>query len=379
VGSPFAVRFGATRFKRAESRFSQAFIGAIVDGSVLYKCCSSGGGDDCDGGGTLLESGNDAGDIEMLVALLGEIAAAVKLPDMYFNFNTGDQPFTDKPHWTPIPQLQWVRSQNHWTIPLPNPFHLRAHIDGRLGNNAVHSHHVDWSKKIPKIFWRGSLSFPDIFQLANLDVVPRMRLQKLAKQNPSLFDVAIVNVDQEVTKALSKDELKSIHRRLIKGPHINDMRAVLPKYKYLINVAAVLSSWRLVELLASGSVLLLPEDSDNELIYDWLTPWEHFVPFNSELSDLVPKVQWLESHPEEAKAIAARGFQHFIERVRQQDTHCYLLQTLLTLNRTLEPQKLPPLKDLKQAGWKKVKPTRLSQLAPKYVPLTQLIDTPMQM
>jgi len=125
-------------------------------------------------------------------------------------------------------------------------------------------------------------------------------------------------------------------------------------------------------------VLLLQDDSDHELIYEWLTPWVHFVPFNSELSDLVPKVQWLESHPQEAEAIAARGFQHFRERVRQQDTHCYLLQTFLTLNRTLEPTRLPPAKDFSIAGWKKVQPAKLSQLSHNYVPLKQLIDAAMK-
>jgi len=239
--------------KRAEFRYSLAFIGAIVDGFVLYKCCSSQHEekDECDGGGTHLQNGKEVRDNEMLLFLLGEIAAAVKLPNMYFVFNTGDQPFTDKPHWTPIPQLQWVRSQGHWTIPLPNPFHLRAHIDGRLGNNAMHSHHVTWSKKIPKVFWRGSLSFPDTFQVGNIDVVPRMRLQKLAQQHPSLFNIAIVNMDFELEK-FSKDELESLYQRLITGPHIDNMCTTLPKYKYLINVPAVCPHGGLLSFLLQG-------------------------------------------------------------------------------------------------------------------------------
>ena len=56
----------------------------------------------------------------------------------------------------------------------------------------------------------------------------------------------------------------------------------------MINVSAVLSSWRLIELLASGALLLLQEDADREVLKDWLVPWEHFIPVNYELSDLVP-------------------------------------------------------------------------------------------
>lgn len=105
----------------------------------------------------------------------------------------------------------------------------------------------------------------------------------------------------------------------------------MPKYRYLINVAAVLSSWRLVDMLPTKSVLLLQEGWDHELIMEWLVPWEHYVPISPGLSDLIEKVEWLQRNQDVAESIAERGFQRFRERVRRQDTFCYLWQAFQTL------------------------------------------------
>ena len=105
----------------------------------------------------------------------------------------------------------------------------------------------------------------------------------------------------------------------------------MPKYRYLINVAAVLSSWRLVDMLATKSVLLLQEGWDHELIMEWLVPWEHYVPISPGLSDLIEKVEWLQRNQDVAESIAERGFQRFRERVRRQDTFCYLWQAFQAL------------------------------------------------
>merc|ERR1712045_755857 len=139
------------------------------------------------------------------------------------------------------------------------------------------------------------------------------------------------------------------------------------------NVSAVLSSWRLVELLATGSVLLLQEDFSRELISHWLTPWEHFVPVSANLSDLVDKIRWLEAHPTEAEAIAARGFELFTHRVRRQDTYCYTWQALGTLARATMLEPLPTSTALRKDGWREVDAASVLHLPPDSMPLKQLL------
>jgi len=353
----------------SKRRYELSFIAAISRGRVLYRCCAKA----CEPAEVKLGTGKST-DLEMLLALVGEIADAVKLPDMYFLFNIGDQPFVDKMYWTPVPQFHWVRSHGHWGVPLPNPFQLKAHFQDMLGDGTdISKHHVPWEKKIPKVFWRGSLSAPDYVVARDLGTIPRVRLQNLAKRHPDLFDVAITSVDDELLKRLGKEKLQRLLGDLRQTRHANFARE-LPKYRYLVNVAAVVSAWRLTELLASGSVLLLQEDSSRELIYEWLTPWEHFVPVSSGLSDLVAKVQWLESHQAEARAIAERGYRHFVARVRRQDTYCYLWQALRAMAAAQEPTRPPKEPDmLRKQGWSEVKPASVAAVAPRHTTLSKLI------
>merc|ERR1712217_288782 len=150
----------------------------------------------------------------------------------------------------------------------------------------------------------------------------------------------------------------------------------LPKYKYIICVSAVLSAWRLHEMLASGSVLLLQEDTSREVIYEWLTPWEHFVPISTGLSDLVEKVQWLEANQAEAEAIAKRGYDYFKQRVRRQDTYCYMWQLLDALSRATEPGKVALPDALIKGKYQEVLPPNaayLKRFMPYHTPLGKLV------
>lgn len=106
--------------ERTLGRASHAYIGMILDKRVFYRCCCS----ECEAASLL----GGISEVDYLLSLVAELAENPLpiLPNMVFLFNTGDQPFSDKAYWSPIPQFHWVRSSGHWTIPLPNPFHLKA-------------------------------------------------------------------------------------------------------------------------------------------------------------------------------------------------------------------------------------------------------------
>lgn len=73
---------------------------------------------------------------------------------------------------------------------------LQAYAKNLLGDSPAHSqHHVPWSEKTPRVFWRGSLSAPDNFAVDDIASIPRVRLLNLAREHPDLFDVGITNVE----------------------------------------------------------------------------------------------------------------------------------------------------------------------------------------
>lgn len=355
--------------RQVGEEYSLAFMGAIVQGRVFWKCCSKGGTDRCDPSLMNLGASAHTSDRDLLLTLVAELADMSLLPDMYFVFNTGDQPFTDKTYWSPVPQFHWVKCAGHWTIPLPNPFQLKAHFANRLGDSSEHeAFFVPWEQKVGKVYWRGSFSGPDHLLSKDMYTLPRLRLLQLVAQHPELFNVGITGVDEEVKAHMGQQDFQELMSRLTIVKHENSQREQ-PRHRYVINVAAVLSSWRLSELLASGSVLLLQDDASSELIYEWLTPWEHFVPISNGLSDLVAKIQWLEAHPAQAQAIAERGLQFFKSRVRRQDTYCYIWQAMSSLARATELRPLP--KPGKR--WTEVRLADMAERAPQHTPLRALL------
>lgn len=132
----------------------------------------------------------------MVLGVVSDLANVVGLPDVVFNFNIGDQPFTDKVYWTAVPQIHWVVAKGHWTIPFPTPRHLRALEQDQLGDNArLDRHHVQWDRRVAKIFWRGTYSIPDHTPFSLLSATPRMRLMRLGSERPDLFDIGVIGFD----------------------------------------------------------------------------------------------------------------------------------------------------------------------------------------
>ena len=56
-----------------------------------------------------------------------------------------------------------------------------------------------------------------------------------------------------------------------------------------------------------------------EFWYEYLIPWVHYVPLAADGSDGDAVLDFLEAHPEEAKAIAENGRQFVLQRLRMQD------------------------------------------------------------
>ena len=174
-------------------------------------------------------------------------------------------------------------------------------------------------------------------------------------------------------RTLGRADADQLVQKLGGKAKFRNLRQMMPRYRYLINVAAVLSAWRLAEMLATGSLILMQESSDREVILEWLTPWVHYVPVSQGLSDLVEKVRWLEDHPQEAEAIAKRGFQQFAQRVRRQDTMCYLWQAFRAVANS---QTRPDTGELEARilGWKEVNPQVLLAEVASHTPLQELVS-----
>ncbi len=62
-----------------------------------------------------------------------------------------------------------------------------------------------------------------------------------------------------------------------------------------------------IEKLAMPGVLFHHVTPTKDWFHDLLVPWEHYIPVETDLSDLRKKFEWAETHPVEAKQIAEQG------------------------------------------------------------------------
>jgi len=68
------------------------------------------------------------------------------------------------------------------------------------------------------------------------------------------------------------------------------------------------TSWTgTIEKLALPGVLFHHVTPTKDWFYDRLQPWVHYIPVDSDLTDLREKFEWAESHPVEAQKIAEAG------------------------------------------------------------------------
>uniref|UniRef100_A0A8C9UEX6 Protein O-glucosyltransferase 1 n=1 Tax=Serinus canaria TaxID=9135 RepID=A0A8C9UEX6_SERCA len=159
-----------------------------------------------------------------------------------------------------------------------------------------------WKKKISKGYFRGSRTSPE-----------RDPLILLSRENPEL-------VDAEYTK---NQAWKSEKDTLGKPPAKEIPLVDHCKYKYLFNFRGVAASFRLKHLFLCGSLVFHVGEEWLEFFYPQLKPWVHYIPVQSDLSDVRELLQFVKENDAIAQEISERGRQFIAEHLEMEDISCY--------------------------------------------------------
>ena len=145
-----------------------------------------------------------------------------------------------------------------------------------------------WENRIPKIVWRGGSSGFDR---------PSIRAEAINM----LFDHPSADVRFTLGGWLRNDAvLPSQHF----GETMTAEQQCCFKYILIIDGACIASNHQWV--FGSGSVPVMVTHPDNDFWFrKYLVPMVNYVPIKYDLSDLVEQLEWLVSHDEEARTIAA--------------------------------------------------------------------------
>ncbi|MEE6470747.1 hypothetical protein FKM82_009056 [Ascaphus truei] len=231
----------------------------------------------------------------------------VKVPDVEFFVNLGDWPLERRKTLQDLhPIFSWCGSSESKDIVMPT-YDLTDSVLETMGRVSLDMLSVQantgptWEEKNTTAFWRGRDSCKE-----------RLQLVKLSRKQPDMLDAAFTNF------FFFKHE-ESLYGPIVKPISFFDFF----KYKYQINIDGTVAAYRLPYLLAGTSVVLKQDSIYYEHFYNELQPWKHYVPFKSNLSDLLEKIKWVRDHDEEAKKIAKAGHQFARNNLMGEQIFCY--------------------------------------------------------
>lgn len=151
-----------------------------------------------------------------------------------------------------------------------------------------------WSRKISKIFWRGQSSGL-YFQAAQNKPFPRLKFMTIATHK-EYIDAGFTQYNLTMPKTL----LNNIRQKFKLKPFVTPEESL--RYKYLLDIDGHSCSYsRMAWILASNSLLVKHQSNKIQWYYDRLEPYVHYLPIDSDFSDLDNKFLFAENHPLEVK------------------------------------------------------------------------------
>lgn len=168
------------------------------------------------------------------------------------------------------------------------------------------SHGVPWAKRSETLVWRGGANGDGLHPVSQNDafnprIIPRARLCMLLSGQDRI-DAAIVSGQSAFRPTETFAEMGLVGASRPEAEWLGD--------KYAIDIDGWTNSWsNLIVRMHFGCCVLKVESPDGfrQWWYDRLIPWEHYVPVEADMSDLLEKIEWTRNHDSEASTIAANG------------------------------------------------------------------------
>ena len=163
---------------------------------------------------------------------------------------------------------------------------------------------TDWNNKKSICIFRGSATGCG----ATVENNVRLKAADMSLDYPDLLDAKIVKFNSRMKKFMGEPikiaNTKSYRFQL--GNFITDEEK--STYKYILNLDGHVSACRLSTEMSMKCCILLA-DSKYSLWFKYLMkPYEHYIPVNEDLSNLIEIIQWCKEHDDECKMIAENAY-----------------------------------------------------------------------
>ncbi|CAF0778672.1 unnamed protein product [Brachionus calyciflorus] len=297
-------KLGKTIINKYNQKYSQAFCNYVIKNNQVYRKCY----------------GEHIGFNTFSDNIFNSLVRKVKIPDVEFFMNLGDWPLNEKSQNILLPIISWCGSTDSNDMILPT-YDLTESTLEMMGRQSLDIMTVfenslpDWNEKINRTFWRGRDSRRE-----------RLDLIDMSRENPDLIDAGLTNLF-----FFREPEHIKKYGQLYHRTSFFDFF----KYKYQINMDGTVAAYRFPYLISGNSLVLKQESKFYEHFYRDLKPYEHYVPFKKDLSDLKEKIEWVMSNDEKVRKIAVNAQNYAKEYLMPNHIFCYHVKFFMAYSKLL--------------------------------------------
>lgn len=182
----------------------------------------------------------------------------------------------------------------------------------------------EWNDKINKAVFRGSATGCS-YDEQNI----RIKASIISNQYPELLDAGIITFNRKLKKQLNKP-LNIINIPNYKTTNfmtLNDKA----KHKYILNLDGHVAAFRLGHEFSLKSVILIPKSKYYLWFSHLLEPFVHYVPVESDLSNLIDMIKWCINNDDKCKEIALNGYNFYNKYLTKDGIYDYMQYVLTRL------------------------------------------------
>jgi hypothetical protein len=203
---------------------------------------------------------------------------------------------------------------------------------------------VDWKKKKDLCIFRGSATGCGITLENNM----RLKASDMSIDYPELLDAGITDWKARMRKYSGKgiEIINTNGFRFKLANKINNIEK--SEYKYILNIDGYVSAYRLSSELSMGSVVLIVKSDYKLWFSDKLIEYVHYVPVNSDLSDLIDIIKWCKKNDKKCKEIAHNGMEFFKKYLSKDGILDYMSDKLKMISSNRKSDNLLDIKKSKK-------------------------------
>jgi hypothetical protein len=196
----------------------------------------------------------------------------------------------DQPQTILIPDAQYIYDLGY-----------RRYRDG------VRQRWIPWEDRSPVAFWRGGANgvvTREVGKSLGWSWLPRAHLCDMAT-HLSGIDAKLTEIPPYLSNHYGP-YMVGVERFM--GERVEPLSYI--KYRYLIDIDGWTNAWSgfLQKMLTGSTVIKVASPHGyRQWYYDRLEPWKHFVPVNSDLSDLPEALEFVQTNPQKAAEIGRCG------------------------------------------------------------------------